>query len=102
MCHLFGTLLIPCIVAAPTIDLNAQTMDCSIWLAFIRLVTKPRLSKQSAVCTRKQTSILSNRRNTFFDHQRGPEVVYNRDRRMRDNHKYGSQEEQNNDEFMIK
>ena len=27
---------------------------------------------------------------------------YNRDRRMRDNHKYGSQEEQNNDEFMIK
>ena len=55
-------------VAAPAIDLNAQTMDCSIWLAFIRLVTKPRLSEQSAVCTRTQTCILSNRRNTFFDH----------------------------------
>ena len=26
-------------VAAPAIDLNAQTIDCSIWLAFIRLVT---------------------------------------------------------------
>ena len=34
-------------VAAPAIDLNAKTMDCSIWLAFIRLVTKPRLSEQS-------------------------------------------------------
>ena len=55
-------------VVAPAIDLNAQTMDCSIWLAFIRLVTKPRLSEQSAVCTRTQTCILSNRRNTFFDH----------------------------------
>ena len=55
-------------VAAPAKDLNAQTMDCSIWLAFIRLVTKPRLSEQSAVCTRTQTCILSNRRNTFFDH----------------------------------
>ena len=55
-------------VAAPAIDLNAQTMDCSIWLPFIRLVTKPRLSEQSAVCTRTQTCILSNRRNTFFDH----------------------------------
>ena len=55
-------------VAAPAIDLNAQTIDCSIWLAFIRLVTKPRLSEQSAVCTRTQTCILSNRRNTFFDH----------------------------------
>ena len=55
-------------VAAPAIDLNAQTMDCSIWLAFIRLVTKSRLSEQSAVCTRTQTCILSNRRNTFFDH----------------------------------
>ena len=30
-------------VAAPAI-LNAQTMDCSIWLAFIRLVTKPRFA----------------------------------------------------------
>ena len=45
---------------------TAQTMDCNIWLAFIRLVTKPRLSEQSAVCTRTQTCILSNRRNTFL------------------------------------
>ena len=78
-------------VAAPAIDLNAQTMDCSIWLAFIRLVTKPRLSEQSAVCTRTQTYILSNRRNTFLTttfawrrsagtmsiiKQLAPEVVY--------------------------
>ena len=53
-------------VAAPAINLNAQTMDCSIRLAFIRFVTKPRLSEQSAVCTRTQTCILSNRRNTIF------------------------------------
>ena len=66
-------------------------MDCSIWLAFIRLVTKPRLSEQSAVCTRTQTCILSNRRNTFLTttfawrrsagtmniiKQLAPEVVY--------------------------
>ena len=78
-------------VAAPAIDLNAQTMDCSIWLAFIRLVTKPRLSEQSAVCTRTQTCILCNRRNTFLTttfawrrsagtmniiKQLAPEVVY--------------------------
>ena len=42
-----SNLLVISAVAAPAIDLNAKTMDCSIWLAFIRLVTKPRLSEQS-------------------------------------------------------
>ena len=53
-------------VAAPAIDLNAQTMDCSIWLAFVRLVTKPRSVVRAICCLHTNANMHS--LNTFFDH----------------------------------